>query len=434
MIFSNAKVNGFTLLELLIVVSILTILAVIVVVVINPSQILAESRDAQRISDSAAIKTAVPTYLLANSTTADLDGPNHTTSCSGEATQKVFVSVPSDNGETAPNDLPVGWSYSQVTSANLGKVDGAGWLPINFNSGQASPLSNLPIDPTNTFATGQYYMYTCSRGAGTYELDIKMSSAKYGQNGSLDKMTNDGGDNVGRYETGTSLTIGPPDYSHAVLNTSGLVSYWRLGEASGVNAADALGLNNGTYVSSPTLGEAGLLVDDENTAATFNGSSQYVLVASAKIIGGLSSWSIVAWVSNASITLRRPIYAERPSSGNDLLKMELNSGTGNIALTYRDDVGTLNQPIGTASLAGGPHLAAITKSGTASAFYVDGAAAGTATLTATDTWTNAGIESRISADTSGQYLNATIDEVALYNVVLTPSQITYLYNLGISNQ
>jgi hypothetical protein len=54
------------------------------------------------------------------------------------------------------------------------------------------------------------------------------------------------------------------------------IAYWRLGEASGTSAADASGNGHtGTYVGSPTLGVAGLLTGDADTAVTF-GSGKYV--------------------------------------------------------------------------------------------------------------------------------------------------------------
>ena len=55
--------KGFTLIELLIVIAILAILATTVVLVLNPAQILAQARDAQRISDLSSIKSAIALYL-----------------------------------------------------------------------------------------------------------------------------------------------------------------------------------------------------------------------------------------------------------------------------------------------------------------------------------------------------------------------------------
>src|SRR5947199_303228 len=61
------------------------------------------------------------------------------------------------------------------------------------------------------------------------------------------------------------------------ITADGAFGYWRLGEASGTSAADSAGTNTGTYVGSPTLGVAGALTDDADTAVTFaSASSQRV--------------------------------------------------------------------------------------------------------------------------------------------------------------
>ncbi|MBE3072480.1 MAG: PKD domain-containing protein, partial [Acidobacteria bacterium] len=59
----------------------------------------------------------------------------------------------------------------------------------------------------------------------------------------------------------TALMPMPPDMREAMIGTAPL-GYWRVGEASGTNAADVMGANDGTYVGSPTLGVAGLLTGD----------------------------------------------------------------------------------------------------------------------------------------------------------------------------
>jgi len=68
------------------------------------------------------------------------------------------------------------------------------------------------------------------------------------------------------------------DYDRLVLG-DGPIAYWRLGEPSGTNANDETANNrDGTYVNTPTLGVAGNLVGDSDTAVSFNGSDETVTV------------------------------------------------------------------------------------------------------------------------------------------------------------
>jgi hypothetical protein len=70
----------------------------------------------------------------------------------------------------------------------------------------------------------------------------------------------------------------PVPYSTEVMNTAGLVSFWRLNEASGTTANDGTDGNAGTYENGVTLGAPSQVYTDTdpNTAAQFDGVSQYV--------------------------------------------------------------------------------------------------------------------------------------------------------------
>jgi len=77
-------------------------------------------------------------------------------------------------------------------------------------------------------------------------------------------------------------------YSATIIGTSGLIGYWRLGEASGAVACDSKGTNNGAYQSGTTLGQPGAIANDPDTAVAFNGTSGWVQVAndSSLNVGG----------------------------------------------------------------------------------------------------------------------------------------------------
>ncbi len=201
------KTTGFTLLELLIVIGIVAVLATVVFVVLNPVELLREARDAERLSELATINKAISLGILENSDLY-LGAPN-----------TVYISLP-DASSTCANQslpsLPGGWTYACVSTANLQKVDGSGWIPINFGSLKINPLSILPIDPINKANQGLYYTYV----AGSWELNAQMESKVYQAGGGKDIVSNDGGNTTLLYEIGSSLSLVPSEISDRSAATS----------------------------------------------------------------------------------------------------------------------------------------------------------------------------------------------------------------------
>jgi len=182
--------KGFTLIELLIVIAILAILATAVVLVLNPAQILAQARDAQRISDLGSVKSAIALYLA----TADSPAMTATSTCtiSGCTTPFTVTSTLAD--------------FGTATSA----VDGTGWIAgIDFrDTVGGSSLGALPVDPTNS---GNYYYAYRGVTTSTFKLAGRLESTKY-----RGQMTSDGGtkntcstyvESTCFYEIGTNLAL-----------------------------------------------------------------------------------------------------------------------------------------------------------------------------------------------------------------------------------
>ena len=160
--------KGFTLLELLIVITILAILTLVVVLFINPVEMLKKARDVQRMSDMAVLRTAIVLYLQDRST-------NTLTGCvtaqpGPAATSSQWVSTPSDASGAV--NLFGTTGYGSTTVANYTKNDSTGWVRVNFASVASSsspPVAKLPIDPINqagtvadsTSADTYYYRYAC---------------------------------------------------------------------------------------------------------------------------------------------------------------------------------------------------------------------------------------------------------------------------------
>lgn len=214
------KNNGFTLLELLIVIAIIAILSVALVLVLNPSETLKKSRDAQRMSDLSTLKTAIGLYLtsVASPTLGDA-GANTTcktipsTAWGSSGTYKIWYSTPSSSAIT---DVTLDASTTTTPAKQVATpalADGNGWVPVVFtNITGGSPISNLPVDPVNSISslsavasTDLVYRYACSQTPLAYEIDAQLESTAY--TSTDNKLTSDGGNSTAYYETGTSLSI-----------------------------------------------------------------------------------------------------------------------------------------------------------------------------------------------------------------------------------
>jgi prepilin-type N-terminal cleavage/methylation domain-containing protein len=183
--------KGFTLIELLIVIAILAILATVVVLVLNPAQLLAESRDGQRLSDMSTLNTALALY----STTAsspDLDGTG-ALACATDCFTNIGGMAANCGGRHAV--------ARETTTDTDRTVDGTGWIPVVLtDTSGGAPISVLPIDPSQS--TTYFYSYACDNTAKTWELDANLESTRYSNGGGDDKESTDGGSVTTVYEIG----------------------------------------------------------------------------------------------------------------------------------------------------------------------------------------------------------------------------------------
>ncbi len=200
--------KGFTLIELLIVIGILAILATATVLVLNPTELFAQARDSQRLSDLDTMRGAINFYLASVSPTPSLQ----------DATAPAFVCAtplvvgnygvsvapaPTNRMPGTPGTIAAS-SVSEGPRASERRNDGDGWLPVNFVLIQGgAPFAAVPIDPTNDPTYN--YQYACNDSAKTFELNAVLESAKYATTQDLDGK--DGGNTLTAYEVGTALTF-----------------------------------------------------------------------------------------------------------------------------------------------------------------------------------------------------------------------------------
>ncbi len=261
--------KAFTLLELLIVIGILAILATVTFVVLNPAELLKQTRDSKRVQDLSTLNKAVELVHISN------------TNLSLGSSSVVYVSL-ADTSSNCSNlslpSLPTGWSYRCVIQANLRKVDGQGWIPINFTSSTfGSPLAILPIDPINNASSGLYYIYVTG---GSWKLTGLFESEKQ-----VKFMASDGGPDNGLYETGSDLEL--------ANFAKGLAGYWKFdgnfNDASGNN-------NNGTQ-----SGGVSFASGKQDQAGSFDGSDDYVNAGNNSSLNFTNSLTIAAWVKTNDI-------------------------------------------------------------------------------------------------------------------------------------
>lgn len=189
--------SAFTLIELLVVIAIIAILAVVVVLTLNPTQLLAQSRDANRVSELATMNSAISLFQtdtggrsslgIASTTYLSLPDPaaaSTSTNCSGLGSPNLSTST----------------YFSCGASSTYRSVNGTGWIPLNFTAISAgSPFGSLPVDPVNQTSSNLYYSYQTD--GNTFRLVATPESQKYQQQAAQNPQMFTSGSNPNLYGT-----------------------------------------------------------------------------------------------------------------------------------------------------------------------------------------------------------------------------------------
>src|SRR5262249_7066542 len=184
----------------------------------------------------------------------------------------------------------------------------------------------------------------------------------------------------------------------------------------GTSAADDRGTNGGTYTGSVSLGVAGALNGDPDTAAAFT-TNGFVNVPDKPALDPGNQFTIELWFKRGSTTSTTPTLVTKGTNGYQVRfssnKLYLRkSGVGNVVASTTSYTDTKW------------HYLDVTKSGASSHIYVDGVdVSGVITdQTIQDTTSVLNI-GRSTASSSPEYYEGALDEVAIYPVALTAAQV-----------
>ncbi len=202
--------KGVTYVEILITLALIPFILGIIGGAVKLKNYLSTSRDLQRLQDAYALNSALNFYFR-NAINFDPDGPNLDNRGVDETYPTIFVSVPDEQDQFfetcyCPSNDKAYYIY-QTNKNDYQKINGSGWIPIDFSSLNYPGLSYLPVDPSNTLRSGLYYMYAFRRNPPQYEISLSFESPEYRLGGVNDKVSTDGGNDPNRLELGNNLEL-----------------------------------------------------------------------------------------------------------------------------------------------------------------------------------------------------------------------------------
>lgn len=212
-------------------------------------------------------------------------------------------------------------------------------------------------------------------------------------------------------------------YREAMLSIPGWEAYWRHGSPSGIISIDEMGLHNGVYTGGPTLGVAGLLAGDPDTAMALNGTTQYVVVPYAAALQPGDTLSISTWIRLATGGSGTIISGTAGASGAYRLWFWPGDHLLRFGKSGGDDAFVSTSAITDTDI----HNIVATKDGATCAVYLDGVPC-PGTYPAVTLLAGGG-PTVIGSDGSFPFAG-TIDDTGLNSRAITFEEQAYLYRIG----
>jgi len=215
-------------------------------------------------------------------------------------------------------------------------------------------------------------------------------------------------------------------YRDIVLGTSGVVSYWRLGETAGTTAADARGLNPGVYYG-PVLGQTGALPGSTDKSVVLDGVDDSVQVPDSASVDLGNVFTLEAWVKRGALGGEQVILS-KPAGGYyfwfayDYLALNkaVQTGASKIVAATVPITDTTRW-----------HHVVATKNGSAAKLYIDGVDRSGPVTDVPVLDTTSALSMGAACPGCGGQFKGGLDEVAIYKRALTGTEIRQHYQAGI---
>ena len=225
----------------------------------------------------------------------------------------------------------------------------------------------------------------------------------------------------------SATTPGLPSGYAGAVQSDNPVSYWRLGETSGSQAADQKSANPGTYVNGPALGATSLVASDTaNPAVGFDGLDDHVAVPDSPTLDLTNALTLEAWIKPNALPAAGgwASVVTKPES----YSLQFNGSRLEFTIMQNGTRQRLQAPPG-AVVAGQSYHVVATYDGTTRRLYLNGVEVASAALTGGASLTTAGL---FVGSWNGfiEFLNGTVDDVAVYGSALPAARVQNHFQVG----
>ena len=216
-----------------------------------------------------------------------------------------------------------------------------------------------------------------------------------------------------------------PKATQADINT-GLVAHWAMDDGSGNTVTDSSTNANDSIIN----GTANWVSGKINGALSFDGSTNFARVATFNNPPA-STMSLCGWIKT-SATDEMLLSFSRNGSGNNNEGIFQILPSGKIQFwDYSNTYGFPYNGLGSNQTVNDDrwHLVCFVKNGTSGTYYIDGAQSGTTTASVDVTYGNADWVLGADYRDNVEYFNGLMDDVRVYNIALTPTDVASMYGL-----